>query len=375
MLTLAAGDAVSFWLPLQGSSNAAEVDWLFMFILWLNIFFLVANVAAMVYLVWKYRRRPGHKPEPSPSHNNALELGWSIPPTIIVAFVFYWGFTGFVSGRVIPKDAYEVKVIASQWKWEFVHPDGYKETLDAEDMWPDKNVPTFALHIPADRPVVFNITAEDVLHGFYVPAFRLKMDCIPGRYTKTWVKATPGNKVEKDVLEAKYGPDGKLVKGADGKPVLEKVRRMVTVPYTFHCHEYCGKAHSQMNGNVYALSAADFEEWKLNGRDDPAEAEDKKGKKLYGGRGCAGCHSVDGSPGVGPTWKGLFGKNRPLAASSDGKTAVVADENYIRESIYEPSAKIAAGYAGPPSQMPSYQGKLSDREIGYLIEYIKTLKE
>jgi cytochrome c oxidase subunit 2 len=219
---------------------------------------------------------------------------------------------------VPPEDAYQVNVHAQKWSWEFEYPNGY---VDAE------------LHIPIDVPVMLTMTSQDVIHSFYVPAFRIKKDVVPGRYNKTWFRPTLAGE------------------------------------FTVFCAEYCGQQHSDMVTRCIVHEPGEFEKWLENAsnlleRMSPVEA----GELLFLKRGCTQCHSVDGSGGTGPTLKGVFGHEQVLADGS----RVAVDENYIRESILEPMAKVAAGF---DPVMPTYQGRLKDREIDAVIAYIKSLKD
>lgn len=313
------------WFPPEGSSVAWEVDWLYRFILWICVFFFVLIVGLTTYFVVKFRRRPGGPMVGTETHSTALEITWSVIPSLICMLIFYWGFTGYLNMKVPPKNTYEIQVTAWQWAWSFTHPDGTVEDMST------------GLHLPADRPVKLVIKADDVMHAFYIPAFRVKHDAVPGRYSKLWFEP----KIHTDAWDASAA----------------------AAVYDLQCAEYCGKGHSQMNAKVYVLKPGDFAkgDW---AKPDPNKKPWERGELLYKGRGCAGCHSVDGASGTGPTWKGLFGSNR---AFTSGESAV-ADENYLRQSILEPMAHVVSGYQ---PVMPSYKGKLKDQQIDDLIAYIR----
>jgi len=306
-----------FWMPFQGSSSAPAVDRLFHFIFWLSLFFFVLIVALTVVFVVRFRRRRGVESQPSPSHNTALELTWTLIPLALVIVIFGWGFKLFLDIQTPPANSYEVMVTGMKWKWLFTYPNGHV----------DEN-----LHVPVEVPVRLVMTSEDVIHSFYVPAFRLKRDVVPGRYAKTWFRATaPGE-------------------------------------YQVFCAEYCGTSHSDMLAKVVVHEPGGFEQWLESASDllkqmPPAQA----GEKLVASRGCAQCHSADGKAMIGPSFKGLFGHQQPLRG---GGTATV-DEDYVRESILAPAAKVVLGYE---PVMPTYKGRLSDQEITGIIEYLKTLK-
>jgi cytochrome c oxidase subunit 2 len=306
------------WLfPEASSTTAPDVDRLFYFILFVCVVFFVGIRAAMLYFVVRYRNRHDLRPAKSPSHSNLLEIVWSVVPALLAAVIFVWGFFGYVGAQQPPEGSYEIEVIAKKWAWSFVYPNGYI----------DNN-----LHVPVDRPVRLTMSSDDVIHSLYVPAFRIKRDLVPGRYSKTWFEAT-------EVGE-----------------------------YTLFCTEYCGTGHSLMNAKVVVHPQEEFSQWlekAANFLDEMSPVE--AGEVLYQRRGCAQCHSIDSSSRAGPTFLGAFGAEHLMA---DGETVTV-DENYIRESILEPQAKIRSGYR---PVMPSYQGQLSDREISALIQYIKSLK-
>jgi len=308
----------SFWLPAQRSTYAQDVDKVFHFILYLSIFFFLLIVLLMVYFVLKYRQREGQGPEPSPAHNTFLEVTWTVIPLILVCVIFYMGFTGFMNMANPPENAYEINVTGMKWKWMFTYPNGYTDE---------------SLHVPVDRPIRLILTSQDVIHSLYIPAFRMKMDVVPGRYHKAWFNATePGE-------------------------------------YDVYCAEFCGTGHSDMITKAVVHPPGEFEKWLETASDflstlPPAQA----GAELYKRRGCSQCHSVDGKANTGPTFQNLFGHPVQL---KDGST-VEADENYIRESILNPQAKVVAGYQ---PVMPTYKGKLKDEEILAIIEYLKTLKQ
>jgi len=311
-------DEGSPWMPEQASTVAGTVDWLFNFILGISVVFFVAIVVVMVVFVIRYRRREGQQAEASPSHNMGLEITWTVIPVILVVVIFYFGFRSYLDMATPPANAYEVLVTGQKWKWTFTYPNGYV----------DEN-----LHVPVDRPVRLVMSAADVIHSLYVPAFRIKMDVVPGRYSTTWFEATaPGE-------------------------------------YDLFCAEYCGTSHSDMLALVIVHPVGEFETWLAKASDFLATMTPVEGgRKLYQVRGCAQCHSVDGSAKVGPTLKGVFGASHVMA---DGQS-VLADENYLRESILEPAARVVAGFE---PVMPTYQGRLKDEEIMAIIEYIKSLSQ
>lgn len=316
--------APSFWMPPQSSSLADEVDWIFYFIYWLSVFFFVLIVGLMVWFVMKYRRRQGQESQPSPTHHTVLELTWTIIPLILVIVIFYIGLKGYVQLRTVPQEPYEVMVTGQSWSWTFDHPNGATEAG--------------TLTVPLGRPVKLTITSTDVLHSVFIPAFRVKQDAVPGRYTSLWF--TPTQQGMFDLL----------------------------------CAEYCGTEHSTMNALVRVMpqEAFDVEIEKLaRWIDDPAYSGENlflAGMRLYSGR-CNSCHLVSDERYTGPSFWETFdnwGKQRQL----DDGTTVLVDENYIRSSILYPDQHIVATYA---PQMQSFQGQLNEKEIQALIQLIKQL--
>ena len=308
----------SFWFPPQSSSVAPGVDWLFDFILWIALVFFVLIVTLLCGFVMKYHARKEARAQPAPLHHTALEVGWTIIPTILVVVIFYFGAAGYMNLRTPPGDAREVQVTGQKWNWSFTYPNG---------------VTSGELHVPVNEPVRLVMRSEDVIHSMYIPAFRVKMDVVPGRYTTLWFTAT-------DVGE-----------------------------FRALCAEYCGTQHSGMMAKVVVQEASAYARW-LADAGDPFKGKTvaEVGSDLFSGRGgCIVCHSVDGSKKIGPSLKGVFGSTRQFL---DG-TSVTADENYLRESIMIPTAKVVAGFA---PVMPTFQGKFSDKELTALITYIKTLK-
>lgn len=304
----------SFWMPPQVSTVAQNVDWLFNFILAISVFFFALIVVVMVVFVLKYRRREGEGAQPSASHNLPLELTWTGIPVAIVIVIFFFGFKGYLDMATPPANAYEIMVEGQKWNWSFTYPNGY---VDAN------------LHVPVDRPIQLVMSSADVIHSLYVPVFRIKQDVVPGRYSKVWFEATePGE-------------------------------------YDLFCAEYCGTSHSDMLAHVVVHPPGEFEAWLEQASNfletmSPVDA----GRKLFQVRGCMQCHSMDGSAKTGPTLLGVFGRTENLV---DGGTVTV-DENYIRESILEPNARVVAGFE---PVMPTYQGRLKDAEILAIIEYLK----
>lgn len=320
------------WMPKQASTFAGDVDWVFMFILGISAFFFLLIVVLMIVFVIKYRQREGHTEQPSPHSSLALELTWTIIPTILVFFIFGFGFRTYMDIATPPANAYEILVTAYKWDWAFTYPNGHV----------DEN-----LHVPANRPVRVVLTSKDVIHSMYIPVFRLKRDAVPGRFNRAWFEATEVN---------------------------------VDEGYDLFCAEYCGTQHADMMARVYVHEPTDFKRWLEDAsnwekRMSPAQ----RGEQLYTARGCNQCHSIDGSRVIGPSFKELW--DRTAAGTTtfrDGtKLADLLDtnysaEDYLRQSILEPSEHVVAGY---DDAMASYQGSLKDNDILAIIAYLKTLSD
>ncbi|HMO26895.1 MAG TPA: cytochrome c oxidase subunit II, partial [Tepidisphaeraceae bacterium] len=272
---LAQGSPGGFWMPEQASTIAPDVDWLFYFILWINIIFTVLIGVLLVYFAFKYRHTGEEKPAPAHAgHSTALEITWTVIPTIIVLIIFYYGFRGYLDMTEEPANAYEIQVEAFAWGWRFTYPNG---ATDAD------------LPLPKDVPVRLVMSSTDVIHSLYIPAMRVKKDAVPGRFNKFWVQAT------------------------------------VEGEFDLFCTEYCGTNHSKMIARTFVYDTTQFTEvvTGLNRWDDtmtPVEA----GQMLSRRNGCFQCHSVDGSAGTGPTWLNLYGSQRQF---TDG-TSAVADMDY-----------------------------------------------
>lgn len=304
------------YLPEQASSVAAGVDSVFSFIFWISAFFLALIVALTVLFVVRYRQRASRQhPEPSPDHSTGLELFWSIIPLLLVVAMFV--LSTQVYQRMIAPDPgqapLEVKVTAKRWSWWFDHAGG-KGSKE--------------LHLVQGRPVVLTLASLDVIHSFYVPEFRVKQDAVPGRYTKLILTPTKAG------------------------------------TYSLLCTEYCGTNHSQMISPVVVHpDQAAFDAWAAEGASAGLSLV-ALGQKVYGEKGCDACHSVDGSAGIGPSLVGLYGKVEKLV----GGATVKVDDNYLRESIVKPGAKVVAGYDDVMPPIP-----LEEREMLAVIAYLQQL--
>jgi cytochrome c oxidase subunit 2 len=309
-------DQGTFWLPPQASTTAHEIDWLFNFILWTSVVILAGVTFFMVYYAWKYRRR-SHADRPVDVHpSHWLELSWVVIPSLLVLVVFWFGFRAFVSAGISPDNAYEIRVVGKKWLWEFEYPNGTTSVGD--------------LYVPVGEPVELVMTSTDVIHSFFIPAFRVKHDAVPNRYATVWFEVKePGE-------------------------------------YQVLCTEYCGTSHSEMYAKVIAVERGEFNEWLRTGGGGEDLPLPRLGEELYTQQACNTCHSLDGSPKVGPSWLGYWGEERPLA---DG-TSAVYDANYVVESIVQPQAKIAAGFAN--AAMPAYPN-LSERQLAGIVAYIREI--
>jgi cytochrome c oxidase subunit 2 len=292
---------------------AGRVDALYFFLLAVSAFFATLIAVLVVVFAIKYRRRSVNEVG-APIHGSiALELLWSAIPFGITMVMFVWGASVFFSMARAPRGAMEVYVVGKQWMWKFQHLDGQREINE--------------LHVPVGRPVRLTMGSEDVIHSFFVPDFRVKMDVVPGKTSSVWFEATrPGR-------------------------------------YHLFCTEYCGTKHSGMIGWIVAMEPADFQAWLAGGAAEGSMAS--RGEKLFQDLACHTCHAPD-ARGRGPVLDGLFGS--PVRLQS-GAT-LVADESYLRESIVNPTAKIVAGYE---PLMPAFQGLISEEGLMQLIAYIKSL--
>jgi len=297
----------------QASSIAFEVDLLFWTITALAVFFTTIVAIGIMWFAIRYRRRSEDEVPVQIEGSIRLELTWTIIPLILGLGVFVWGALIFVRMNRPPTDTLDIYVIGRQWMWKVQHPTGQWENDE--------------LHVPIGRPVKLIMTSQDVIHDVGIPAFRVKQDVLPGRYTEMWFTPTRAG------------------------------------VYALNCSEYCGTGHSKMVGKVYAMPEAEYEAWLagVTAGESPAAA----GLRLFSNQGCVGCHQADGQ-GRGPNLAGVFGSQVEL----QGGATVLADENYIRESILNPRAKIVAGHQ---PIMPTFAGQLSDEQILQLIAYIQSI--
>jgi cytochrome c oxidase subunit 2 len=306
------------------STVSGKVDAVFLYISALTIAFLVFITFLMIYFVVRYRRSRGEAAHDIHGHT-FLEVLWTGIPLVLFLSMFYYGWTNYRYLREVPRDAMVIQVTARQWAWSFTYPNGRQ---------------TSELYVAIGRPIRLNLKSLDVLHGFYVPAFRIKADVVPGKENYTWFQAT------------QLGD------------------------FDIECTVMCGVNHSYMLSKVRVIPEADFSRWYFgDSADAPALAQAKtatpepeRGERLFKLKGCVSCHSTDGSKLVGPTWKGLYGSK--VALLTDGKeTTVTADDDYIKRSITHPPKEVVKGFA---PQMP--KADLKERDIADLLAFIKSLQ-
>jgi cytochrome c oxidase subunit 2 len=345
-------EAPTFQLPEQMSTVAADIDWLYYFIYWLSVAFFVAIVGAMVYWAIKYRERAGHKAEPT-GHNLLLEVSWTIAPIFVLVFLFHKGFEGYIDMAIAPANSIEIKVNAKQWAWEFVYPNGGSST---------------ELHVPVHKPVKLTMGSADVIHSFFVPALRVKRDVVPGMFSMVWFEATHIG--HDDIACAEYcggkstGPSGELPYAPSDDPRNPYPPGQATGHWSMHSMLF---VESDEDYAKFIKGIGDkCEEFASAGKPCPDTIAAAQGEKLYTSKGCLACHTTTGAPGIGPSWKGVWSKQEATNVGT-----VTVDENYVRESILDPQAKIVNGFG---AVMPTFRGQITDPEIGEVIAYIKSLK-
>lgn len=312
-------------MPVEASTQSIQIDWLFDLEVKMIAFFFALIMVPMAYSLVVFRRKAGDETDaPHIEGNTGLEITWTAIPLVIVIALGIIGADNLRQVRAVDPQAIEVKVIAFQWAWRFQYPQGFTSKT---------------LYLPANKQVVLKMQSQDVIHSFWVPEFRIKQDVVPGR--------TEDYRITPDRIGA----------------------------YKVRCAELCGTSHAYMEAGVNVVSQADYDKWVAD-QTAAAQAEAlanagkpdaTRGEQLYQDNGCKACHSLDGSKGIGPTWKGLFNSQVKLV---DGSTAT-ADEAYLTESIKLPGAKTVAGF--PANAMPNF-GFLTDGQIADLVAFIETLK-
>jgi len=323
----------------EGHSDAIiTTDAMFMLIFWFSAFFFVLLMALMVYWTIKYRRRPGVAPPRSSAHNTPLEVFWTVVPSSSMLVMFFLGFWGYMDKLVPAGGAMELNIKAWKWDWGITYPDG-TQSGQLTELGGRHDIKIHAL--PEDTDVRLRMSSNDVIHSFWIPDYRVKMDVFPNRYTGY------GFRTEK------LGP-------ADDHPEGRYRDHWV------FCAEYCGDLHSEMAAIIRVMPEADYLQW-VKDQSGAGLTPVALGERVFKSK-CATCHSVDGSNNIGPTWLNMFGTVREF---QDG-TSVVADENYVRESILNPAARLRTGYQ---NQMTSFQGLITDEEIENVIAYMKSISE
>jgi len=300
--------------PERASTIAGNVDALYIFLLAISGMICLLIFVCVLVFAARFRQRPGHVAEQNEG-STPLEITWSVIPLIVFMVIFGWGATIYFQERTPPQGAAEVYTVAKQWMWKFEHVEGQREINE--------------LHVPVGRNVKMIMTSQDVIHSFYVPAFRIKQDVLPGRYTTAWFRATKAG------------------------------------TYHLFCAEYCGTMHSGMIGSVVVMEPAQYEAWLSGGGATASLAS--TGQGIFQSLGCSTCHRSD-TQGRGPNLVGVFGKPVLL---EDGRT-VTADENYVRESILSPTTKVVAGFK---PIMPTFQGLVSEEQLNALVAYVKSLNQ
>ncbi len=340
------------WFPQSASSFSAEVDATYMIVFWICMFFMVPITFVLFYFAIRYAKRKGEPAESDVTHNTKLEVAWSVLPCFLLVYLFYIGSVGYIDQRKAPEGSNVVNVVSQKWSWLMDYGNGVQHP---------------ELHLVVGRPTQLIMRSRDVIHSLFVPAFRAKKDIVPGRYNEMWFDPSV---VSERVSDEDLAKALKTVK--DENVPFDPERFQFTSDgyryFDLYCTEYCGKDHSKMQTVVVVHSTQEeLYAWiKKNSGRGETELPAEYGGKLFARRGCGSCHSINGTKIVGPTFQGLFGTEHPITT---GETIKV-DENYVRESILEPKAKIVAGYQ---PVMPSFKGQLTDDDIDSLIAYIKTL--
>ncbi|HEU6448092.1 MAG TPA: cytochrome c oxidase subunit II [Verrucomicrobiae bacterium] len=299
--------------PRQASTTAELTDHLFYFLMGLSVLVIIVVFFPMIVFLFKYRRGKKANREIPSWNTNKIEFTWAAIPTLIAMGLFGWGADVYFYEEVPPPDTLQINVIGKQWMWKIQHQEGISEINE--------------LHLPVDRAIKITLGSEDVIHSLFIPAFRIKQDAVPGRFTTEW-----------------FQPD--------------RIGQ-----YHFFCSEYCGANHAEMQGTVYVMSQRDYQNWLAANR--PKDTLAQSGGKLFRQLGCSGCH-VNSNAVHAPPLEGLYGRLVPL--SDD--TFVRADDKYIRDSIVLPKSQVVAGYQ---PVMPTYQGHISEENLLKIIAYIKSI--
>ncbi|MCX7717475.1 MAG: cytochrome c oxidase subunit II [Candidatus Sumerlaeaceae bacterium] len=301
------------FFPDQASTMAGPVDAFFFYLVGVSVFFTVLIFTLVAVFAVKYRRRPGNEQGAHIEGSKLLEITWTVIPLGLVAIMFFWGAKLYYDQERAPANALDVLVTGKKWMWKFQHSNGRREIN--------------TLHIPARTPIKLTMGSEDVIHNVFVPAFRVKQDVVPGRLTTVWFEATK------------------------------------TGSFHLFCNQYCGKDHSRMVGKVIVMEPNEFQAWLAGDTGLPPVAS---GELLFNQLACNSCHMGEGML-RGPSLAGLHGSRVALL----GGGSVIADDDYIRESIVNPAAKIVDGYQ---PIMPTFKGLVTEEQLMHLVAYVKSLE-
>jgi cytochrome c oxidase subunit 2 len=316
MLAMINFEPSTFQLPEALSAWASDVDEIYYAMYWFSLVFTVAITVAMVWFIAKYKRRKGDKLEP-PGNVTVLEITWTVIPVLFIVVLFHIGFKGYVQTAIPYENSLEIRVRGTRWKWEFEYPNGMRENGE--------------LSVPVGKPVKLVLSSDDVIHSFYLPSFRIKKDAVPGMYSS--INFFPNQLGDAQVF----------------------------------CAEYCGTSHSGMLAQVHVVTQEKFDAYMKEGPQNPFPTAEQWGEKLFTQNNCNTCHSRDGSKSPGPTFQHLSGRHEMMGTPSSMEVTI--DDNYLKESIQKPQAKIVMGFT--QVQMPQFS--LSDRQVDALIAYLKTL--
>ena len=335
---------------------ASETDDLAIWLWWFCLIWFVVLMGMMAFFVIKFRRKKGQIAQASTSHNTPLEIAWTVIPTLMLVYIFFQGFRGYVTKMVAPGEAIELNLIGQQWAWSMIYPNGVEIPSPGAPLKliGSKESPIF--YVPADVPVRLRMNSKDVMHAFWVPDFRTKQDLLPNRYTTMWFQPTMSS--SPTLFHPKNDIEAKASK-------TDYIADLAGVPYEDHylfCAEYCGNEHSEMAATIRVVPYEAWKKW-LTYMESPAGLPLIDVGAFIWKTKCASCHSIDGTAGTGPTWKHMYGD--PVEFT-DGTSGMV-DDDYIRESIRYPSKKIVKGF-GP--NMPVIA--LKDEQILGLIEFMKS---
>jgi cytochrome c oxidase subunit II len=379
---LAEGEQRSdFWLPEQASTLSSEIDTTFYFIYYVSAVFFVVLMGAMIWFALAYKQKSEGERTLDLKGSHKIEFAWAVFPSFLLITMFVMGFKTYIRSTVPPAESIEIRVEAWQWAWGYRYP-RYGIELGAEE----------SLVVPVNTPVRLQMSSKDVLHSYYVPDFRVKKDVVPNRYSTVWFEANDlysGKIFQRHQGKIREGTSSTIVEistdtvvetilGRAKKEGLSLKKEDIKVgTHQVFCTEYCGDDHSRMLTSIVVLQQEHFDLWvKGTTSFDPYEkykSDAEVGAYLAGKKGCTGCHNAkEAKDGAGPSWVGLFGKERKFTNAD----STVADENYIRESILNPDAKIVANTSGDRYGVMNggWDKLLTERDIDAIVAYIKSIK-